>query len=41
MARIKDIVETEMQRSDMAACRFIHLFAFQRIWNLCLFNALC
>lgn len=26
MARIKDIVETEMQRSDMAACRIIHLY---------------
>lgn len=27
MARIKDIVETEMQRPDMAACRIIHLYA--------------
>ena len=27
MARIKDIVEMEKQRPDMAACRIIHLYA--------------
>jgi len=26
MARIKDIVEAERQRSDMAVCRVIHLY---------------
>ena len=26
MARIKDIVEAEKQRLDMAACRIIHLY---------------